>query len=673
MNKKYLVNEQFGYFRKWSNKNYSVFSSIKKVVLIGVLPLTYNLLAMPMATFGQSDTVSISKNVDINEVVINANRKASTYSELTRVVRVVSRDELGTQQATSLQEILERVASVDIRQRGGHGVQADINFRGGTFDQTLVLLNGVNISDPQTGHHSMNIPISIESIQRIEILQGPGAREFGQGAFAGAINIITEPENQNNIQQSTFAGNYGLFKTSLSSNFGTKQFRTFIATSYDKSDGYIQNTDFASTNIYLHSTLKSRVGQFSLFSGYQDKGFGSNSFYTAKYPNQYEATKSLLGGLKYQKEINQINIGFDAYYRTHLDRFELFRDNPAVWYTGHNYHKTDVYGVKPTFQFANKDSKTVLGVELRREEILSNKLGDSLVNPIAVWGEDSIFYYKGGSRNMLNAFLSETLYLGDFIVAGGIQYSYNNKFNSIWTWGGDISYLLNQNLRFFSSVNRTFRTPTYTDLYYEGATNIGNPNLNPEFATTYEFGTKYNSKLISAQIAAFYRKGEDIIDWVKGATDTKWRTVNYTDLSTYGADFSARFNLEELTPLVKTISINYSYVTSDTVGGDLDSYYVLDFLKHNLSVNFSHKVTNMFSFSWSARYQDRNGQYSNASSIKVDYPSFWLFDARLTFERNMVKIFVDASNIFDKKYVDIANAQQPGRWLGAGLVLKIDL
>ncbi|MCB8964125.1 MAG: TonB-dependent receptor [Bacteroidales bacterium] len=673
MNKKYLFNEQFGFFRQWSNKSYSVFNSIKRVVLIGVLPLTYSLLAMPVATFGQSDTVTVSKNVDINEVVVNANRKASTYSELTRVVRVVSRDELGTLQATSLQEILERVASVDIRQRGVHGVQADINFRGGTFDQTLVLLNGVNISDPQTGHHSMNIPISIESILRIEILQGPGAREFGQGAFAGAINIITEPEKQNNIQPSIFVGNYGLVKTSLSSNFGTERFRTFIATSHDRSDGYIQNTDFASSNIYLHSTLKSRAGKFSLFAGYQDKGFGSNSFYTAKYPNQFEATKSLLGGVEYQKEFNQFKFDFNAYYRMHQDRFELFRNNPAVWYTDHNYHKTDVYGVKPTLQFANNLSKTLLGAELRREEILSNKLGDSLANPIEVWGEDNQFYYKGGSRNMLNFFLSETLYLGNFIVAGGLQYSFNNSFDNILTWGGDVSYLLNQNLRFFSSVNRTFRTPTYTDLYYEGATNIGNPNLNPEFATTYEFGTKYSSKLISAQLAGFYRKGEDIIDWVKGAADTKWRTVNYTDLSTYGVDFSTRFNLEELTPLVKTISVNYSYLTSDTVGGDLDSYYVLDFLKHNLTVNFNHKITNQFSFSWSARYQDRNGQYADVAGVMVDYPSSWLFDTRLTYERGMVKVFVDASNIFDTKYVDIANVQQPGRWLGAGIVLKIGL
>ncbi|MGE0078243.1 MAG: TonB-dependent receptor [Bacteroidales bacterium] len=673
MNKKYFITEKFGYFRQWSSKSYSVFNSIKRVVVIGVLPLTYNILAMPMATFGQNDTVSISKNVDINEVVINANRKASTYSELTRVVRVVSREELGAQQATSLQEILERVASVDIRQRGGQGVQADINFRGGTFDQTLVLLNGVNISDPQTGHHSMNIPISIESIQRIEILQGPGAREFGQGAFAGAINIITEPENQNNIQQSTFVGDYGLFKTSLSSNVGTKQFRTFIATSYDKSDGYIQNTDFASTNIYLHSTLKSRAGQFALFTGYQDKGFGSNSFYTAKYPNQYEATKSFLGGFKYQKDIYRFNLGLDVYYRKHLDRFELFRDNPAAWYTGHNYHKTDVYGVKPTIQFSNNISKTVIGTELRREEILSNKLGDSLAKPIEVWGEDSVFYYKGASRNMANIFLSETVYLGDFIVAGGLQYSYNNKFGKIWTWGGDISYLMNQNLRFFSSVNRSFRTPTYTDLYYEGATNIGNPDLNPEFATTYELGSKYNDKFISAQLAGFYRKGEDIIDWVKGEADTKWRTVNYTDLNTYGVDFSTRFNLEEITPFINTVTINYSYVTSDTVGGKLDSYYVLDYLKHNFSLTVHHKITSQLSFSWSARYQDRNGQYADVTGKMIDYPAFWLFDTRVTFERKMVKFFVDASNIFDKKYVDIANVRQPGRWLGAGIVLKIEI
>ncbi|BDX39570.1 hypothetical protein CYCD_29250 [Tenuifilaceae bacterium CYCD] len=673
MNKKYFVSEKFGYFRKWSNKSYSVFNSINRVVLIGVLPLTYNLLAMPMATFGQSDTVSISKNVDINEVVINANRKASTYSELTRVVRVVSRDELGAQQATSLQEILERVASVDIRQRGGQGVQADINFRGGTFDQTLVLLNGVNISDPQTGHHSMNIPISIESIQRIEILQGPGAREFGQGAFAGAINIITEPENQNKIQLSTFAGEYGLLKSSLSGNVGIKKFRNFIAVSHDRADGYVDNTDFKNTNLYFHSALESRVGSFSLFSGYQAKGFGANSFYTATYPNQYEATKSVLGGLKYQKDIEQVRLGVDLYYRVHFDRFELFRDNPAAWYTGHNYHKTDVYGVKPTFQHVSKFNKSVIGLELRREEILSNKLGDSLVNPIKVRGEEEAYYYKGDSRNMLNLFASETFYLGDFIFAGGLQYSYNSKFNDIWTWGGDVSYLLNSNLRFFSSVNRSFRIPTYTDLYYEGATNIGNPDLKPEFATTYELGSKYNDKFIAAQLAGFYRKGEDIIDWVKGATDTKWRTVNYTKLNTYGVDFSIRVSLGELTPFIKSVTVNYSYVNSDTVSGGLDSYYVLDYLKHNFSMSVNHRLTSQLSLSWTARYQDRNGQYKDVASNMVDYPEFWLFDARLTYARKMITVFVDASNVFDKKYVDISNVQQPGRWLGAGLVFKFDM
>ena len=73
--------------------------------------------------------------------------------------------------------------NVDIRQRGGQGVQSDISIRGGTFEQVLVMLNGIKMNDPQTGHHTMDIPISLEQIERIEVITGGASRIFGNYAY----------------------------------------------------------------------------------------------------------------------------------------------------------------------------------------------------------------------------------------------------------------------------------------------------------------------------------------------------------------------------------------------------------------------------------------------------------------------------------------------------------
>jgi len=141
-------------FRRWDNKSYSIFKSLGMLVKVSVISATYSILAMPMATFAQPDTVAISKNVDIDEVVISSPQAVSTYSDLTRAVLVITSDEISQLPVSSINDLLENLASIDVRQRGSNGVQADLIVRGGSFDQVLILLNGVNITDPQTGHHN---------------------------------------------------------------------------------------------------------------------------------------------------------------------------------------------------------------------------------------------------------------------------------------------------------------------------------------------------------------------------------------------------------------------------------------------------------------------------------------------------------------------------------------
>lgn len=675
MRKKKFFSNMVKRFTKWSHKGYGVFESFKTVVTIGVLPFSYCLLAMPMATFAQSDSVAVTKNVDIEEVVVNARKKASTYSELTRVVSVVNRDELGQRKATALGDLLEQVAAIDIRQRGTHGVQADINFRGGSFDQVMVLLNGVNISDPQTGHHNLNLPINIDAVERIEILQGPGAREYGAGSFAGAINIITKPDGSGRGELSLFTGEYGLTKVSVSQNFGKKNLRSFVATSYDRSDGYIENTDFKNLNIYLHSSYSFNKAELNFFAGYQDKGFGANSFYTPKYPNQYEATRAILGSLGFDKTWNNFTVKAAAYYRKHTDKFELFRTNPAAWYSGHNYHATDVYGSKLSLSRYYRWGKTDAGVELRREELLSNKLGNPLADSVKVWG-DNVYYNKGDSRNHLMVYVSQNFFFKQFSFSVGGQFNHSNKFGDIWTWGVDLSYDLCQNMRPFASVNRSFRLPTFTDLYYQGPTNMGNPNLKAEYATTYESGLKINQNIFRVEFALFYRQGNDIIDWVKPANETVWTTVNYTNLNSWGANINLTLNTKNLNFYTDRITLSYAYTVSDKDKSELDSYYVLDYLRHCLVMSTQHVFKNLY-LNWTLRYQNRNGDYLKYidanTSLPTPYPDALLLDLRAGYGFKRVNIYFDATNLFDNQYVDVANVKQPGRWVGLGINYRFDI
>jgi vitamin B12 transporter len=191
-------------FRRWTGKKFSAFNSLGKIIKISFLPLTCSLLAAaPLALNAQT-----KKQVQLHEVEVTEEKK-ELYSDLSRVVTVIKKDEIAGLPVQSLQDLLEYVMSVDLRQRGPNGVQADISIRGGTFDQIMILLNGINYTDPHTGHHNLNIPVDLESIDRIEILEGPGSRVLGPNAFSGAINIITGTGEKTGANLLFSGGQYG--------------------------------------------------------------------------------------------------------------------------------------------------------------------------------------------------------------------------------------------------------------------------------------------------------------------------------------------------------------------------------------------------------------------------------------------------------------------------------
>ena len=669
-------------FRRWSHQSYSVFSSLNKEIAIGCLLVVYTMFWLPETANAQTDTIRVNVNQKLDEVVVNAQRTPVTYSQVARVVTVISRDEIKSAPVQSLQDLLEYALNVDVRQRGNHGVQADVSIRGGNFDQTMILLNGVNVSDPQTGHLSLNLPVSIESIERVEILKGPGARVFGPNAFSGAINFITGSKKNNNLQANVSGGENGFYSLGTNATILTGQLKSYLAISHKSSDGYIDNTDFKSSNVFYQGQLKTSEGLLDFQLGYTEKEFGANSFYTPKYPNQFESNKTTFASIGYQSK-GKIKISPKLYWRRHQDRFELFRDNPASWYTNHNYHLTDVYGSSFNLSFSSLLGKTAAGVEFRSENIWSNVLGEDLDEPVKVPGEDA-FFTKSHTRTNLSYFLEHNVYLDKFTFTAGVLANWNSDLGRDFKLypGIDASYQLSSALKWYASLNKALRMPTFTDLYYSGPANIGNADLKPEEATTYESGIKFSTPVFRGHASVFRREGKNMIDWVKKTDEEKWQSQNITEVNTWGVEFSGNINFKTLVNedfFVNKFSVNYTYLKMDKSANEFISQYVLDHLKHKLSFAIDHKIYRSLGVSWQASWQDREGSYSYFDPTTKDYTEerdyqpYWMMDAKLYWNKPKYTLYVEANNLFDYGYFDLGNVIQPGRWIRAGLKLNLDL
>ncbi|MCK5104996.1 MAG: TonB-dependent receptor plug domain-containing protein, partial [Cyclobacteriaceae bacterium] len=190
------------------------------------------LLINSIPAYSQVDTTIV-----MSDLVISGNRISTPFSEASRNIQIITSEDIRRNPIQSIPEILSYSPGLDIRQRGPMGVQSDIGIRGGTFEQTLILLNGIKLTDPQTGHHVMNIPIPLDNIQQIEVLKGPGARIYGQNAFAGAVNFITRVPDIQNIGIRAYGGSFGSYGGNLSLSLPLGNYKQYISLSRDASDG----------------------------------------------------------------------------------------------------------------------------------------------------------------------------------------------------------------------------------------------------------------------------------------------------------------------------------------------------------------------------------------------------------------------------------------------------
>jgi vitamin B12 transporter len=666
------------HFKKWSRRRYAVLKSLSLIIRIGFLSTVYSIITVGFFTAAaQNDSLSVSGQAyDIEEVRVIGQKSNILFPEVGRMVTVIRQDEIAAAPVQSLQDLLEYLAPVDIRQRGMNGVQADISIRGGSFDHTLVLLNGTILSDPQTGHFSLDIPVDMDAVERIEILSGAAARVYGAGAFTGAVNIVVKPGYENYCKGILAAGKYGYNRLGMTASLKTGQLHNLLNIGHSGSSGYTDNTDFSIENIYYTGQVLTQANTLKLQAGYQQKAFGANGFYSPRYPGQYEKNNTTIIGLDFRSGTKFV-FRYSMYGRRKQDHYILQRDNPAFY---QNYHLNQSAGTQVTGQFTLGKIVSLAGLDLRSENILSTSIGLDNPNPIKIRGEDSLYYTKQYNRSTLSWFQEHILSTGKLSVTAGYMVYWNSDYTTRPSFfpGIDIQYRFTNSVRTFISVNRTVRLPSFTDLFYSDPSHQGNQFLEPDRLISAEGGLHIELPFLFTSVAIHKSSGQNIIDWLWSFQTNRFSPVNVERMSFFGIEMDADFLPGKVfgprSP-VQDIKLDYSYLNiHKSITDSLSKYYNL---KHKLAVSVRHKIVPHLTAAWYLSYQDRAGSYIQYSEtdnryLSIPYKPYLLLDGNITLEISCFKIFVESSNLLNTHYVDAGSIFQPGRWIKAGIKVKLE-
>ncbi len=654
-------------FKQWGGTRFSVFASIGHVVRIGVLPLVYLMFSFGQSVFAQSDSTLRTYHEAIDSVLIERVRQQALSLIPRASVQRLTSEQLRRTGSSSVQQALDVMPGVDIRQRGPLGIQADMGIRGGSFDQVLILMDGLDVTDAQTGHHSLALPMRPEALSRLELLSGPGARIFGPGAYAGAINLIPRRSDSTHFLLSTRLGQYGLkdIFTSVAHRHGRLSFTGYASGS--SSDGFTTNTDHLQYNGYVATQIELPRGQFRLQLAHHGKEFGAQAYYTPKFPEQYEAVRTSIATLAYQGYYNNWEWEAGFAYRRLTDRFQLFRYNAPTWYKGHNYHLTQLSTGRARIGYTTRFSRSQLALILRYDDIWSTLLGKKAARARAIPSVNKIQYTHRGERlNTTATFEQEFMYNNFTFNIGGMA-SYNTAFSWAYGYGIDLNYKILPTLSTSLSANRAYRLPTFTDLYYTSPTRVGNEHLRPESALTFDAGLNLRTPLVRGALTGFYRMGRDIIDWLQDSTTaTVWRAQNHSSLNTLGGE------------LMLGIYPNYAYFSSIELSyayckhlhkdkGERGTSYALDNLEHLLTARAEIPVTKWVTFHPALRYSRRHGKYTPFNTTTaIPYPDNLSLDLRGTLHLSQVDLYAEVTNMLDAQRVDIGDVPLPGRWISIG-------
>lgn len=671
-------------FRQFSNASFALFRTLHRPVSVGVLSVAVLMGASLQEVQAQEQKKEGNmKLLELEEVEVTGSRIPTAVSQSARMVTVLTREQIADVPAQSVNDLLKFAVGVDVRQRGQMGMQTDISIRGGSFNQISILLNGVNINDPQSGHNSVDIPVDISQIERIEVLEGPAGRVYGTSSLIGAINIVTRTHTQHEGALHAEAGSYGYANVGGSlALVGKRTWHAFSA-NYARTDGYSRNkagalnSDFNAVKGFYEGRYQKENVAVSWHGGVSAKGFGANTFYSWASDDQYERTLKLFTALKAEAQVGDFHLQSHVYWNRNQDRYEFYRGvETAVPF---NYHRTDVFGVHVGGYFQTVLGKTSVGAEMRNEDLISTNMGDSLRTPKPIHGTERL-YYRGLKRTNMSAHIEHNVRWGGFSLSAGVMMTKNTYYEDGFRFypGVDMSYQIGQAWKVYASYNTSTRLPDITELYYRTRDMQADKYLREEKMQAIEGGVKYITPAVRATLSVYHNRGKNIIDWVQpvGSTTSIWKSINHRGIQITGVEATVAFDMKELFPrqgFWRTWSISYNYISQHRKNVEgLTSRYALQYLRHKLVTQANFRLYDLLNLHIAYRWHDRMGTYNRGNEV-LPFHSYGVLDARLSWDAPRYKLFLETNNVLNKTYYDYGDVPQPGAWFQVGGAWKFTL
>lgn len=520
--------------------------------------------------------------------------------------------------------------SVDLRQRGPNNIQTDVSIRGGSFGQTLVLLNGRRMNDAQSGHHHMNLPVPLESIERVEVMAGAGSTLYGSDAIGGVINLVTRPPRQPEFRLQSGLGNFGTNqqRASVAGVFGnlSQQF----SVSRDFSTGFTDNRDFRNLMASSATLWKHRAGTTALDLGYGDKPFGAQGYY-GNFPS-WERTKTWFAGLRQSLgESTQA----DFSYRRHTDVFVLRRFRPQD-YMNHHISESWQGSLRRRTELHPRATLHV-GAEGFGDFIHSNNLGNHSRGRGALYANLDL---RLGERLTVTTGLRDEVFRG---LPGELSPTIA------------VGYWFGSQFKLRGGVSRAFRLPTYTDLFYQDPANRGNPALNPERAWSYEGGGDWRpGPAWRISTTFFHRRDTDGIDFARPAGGGIWQAMNIQRLRFTGSE-----NSVSKTWRGQVLDFRYTGLRADREPlPGMESKYAFNYLRHSGLFGWTGQLPGRITF------RNRLGAVERRGAAA--YPAWDVFVAR---SQGIARPYVQFTNLTNAYWEDIPGVANPGRGVLGGLEL----
>ena len=574
---------------------------------------------------------------ELDTILIKSTRIDLPFKENSRTITVITSEVIKNSAVTNVADLLQQVAGVDIRRRGTAGSQADLYIRGGGFDQTLLLIDGIKMDDAQTGHHTMNAALPIEVIERIEIIKGPAARVFGQNAFTGAINIVTKNKLTNTVSANIETGSFGQLNGSVTVGKAFENTSIIAHVGVLSSDGYRTNSDYTNYNYFLKGIFNKKNQPIEVLATFFDKKFGAENFYTTNPAwNEYEETQSSLFGVSTSFKTAKFKITPRIYWRRGQDLFLLKREDPSFF---RNLHITNKVGVETNVSYTSDLGITGFGVDISKFFIRSNNLGNR-------------------NRTMANLFLEHRFKLGEFVdITPGVAATYFSDFDFNAFPGLDVGVQLSEKLKVYGNIGYTFRVPTFTDLYYRDPGTSGNPDLEPESAFAQELGFKFTDNNFSGSMSIFNRDSDNLIDYIRpNAGVSVFTATNIADVNTQGFELEGAYHFK-LKKYKQSVTFGYTYLDDDILDQNKDlSRYSLNTLKHQFITRFSSKLL---------KNVRQNIIYKHAERSVGSSYNVW--DASIIVDFSTFDFTVTANNIFNANYIESGFVPMPSSNILVGL------